>query len=372
MRRASLLAGMLGLAMASQSWAGLTGVQIQAFNVNTGMILELYNQAQANGGTVSNYPTSINPALVTVSIANNTDTDVTPCFVLTVRDPQESGCGASQTIVTSPPFTAKAPMKAHTTKIYTANDFTNAGGGFNGSFCTQAQTDLKNEFGDVNQSNAGAAIQKILQRKFQVCITEADCSSPSSLGTSTACSIITLFTPNPGAMDRAATLSYPHNQNLTDCNINFLWSPAGSNGLSPSDISYTLVITDSSGAIFTRIDVSAGQTSYTYGASNPELTKGATYNWYVIARNSKTGKTIGSQDGSGASSHAFFSCGSSNKCDPLAAASKIIAASPDPAVKKALDGMHPVSVSSSDFPGQDALCGALNSSAAFKISVSNK
>ena len=372
MQRKSAALSLALILFASRVLMAGTGISIQAFTINSNIIIEMYNQAQQHNGQVTSYPDNMNPAVITATIKNASTSAVTPCFRMTVKQQSApASCGASQTIVTSPLFTAKVALAAGETKVFTAADFTSSGN-YQGLFCDAAKDQFKKDFGDVDKDNIGKVVEKLLKEQFLICLSEADCSSGTLDPSVQACSNFTIFTPNPGATESTAVLIYPHNNALPNCNINFLWTPGSKPGLTPADISYILDISEQmDGASFTSIEIPAGQTYYQYGAKDPVLTEGKQYYWRVIAQDATTKKKIGGQNGSGWNVQKWFRCGAAQEGSQacrytLADLDALVQNRGTQEVKDALKGMKPVRLVTPDTFDDTDLCKVLSRQADLK------
>jgi hypothetical protein len=195
-----------------------------------------------------------------------------------------------------------------------------------------------------------------------------------------ACTIMTLFQPNPGAQASVAMIIYPHNNGVPDCNLNFLWTPALYPGLSGTDIVYTVeVLKDADGQpgeSIERVDVPAGQTFYTWSARDRALTPGQKYWWRVISRKAKGGATFGGPDGRGWNIQKWFVCGESQAQQTchytLADLDKYVQANAKPEVRAALKGFLIQSITDGKMDDV-AVCRLLSGAARLEsISVTKK
>jgi hypothetical protein len=368
-KRTVLMAVLAACFSASPAWSTPpqpTGIKIQSFVLNSSLILEMYNQAQQYNGKVTSYPADLDPAVLSATITNPTNASITPCFVLTVQD-NSVNCANDPNgpyMVTSPPITAKTALAPGQTRVFTAADFETTGN-YQGNFCDAEKTALNSDFNGIKPGDASAVIAKLLQHQFIVCLREAACSTGGTVGVQFACSPFTLMTPNPGAVESCPVLIYPHNNDVPDSNVNFIWTPAIKSGLSPSDIAYELVISEfMDGAALTSIEIPAGQTYYSYSAKDYVLTPGVQYYYHVIAKDAKSGALIGGQSGNGWCVIKWFRFGAATATGAchygLTDLDAMVQNRGTADVKAALAGMHPVSlVSPADTFNDQDLCDLL-------------
>jgi hypothetical protein len=361
-----------GLALLTGPLAA-SGLEVQAFNINSGLLLQLYNNANQTSQQISSYPSNMDPTVVQATVRNTTDVEAKPCFRLVISDPSSS-CG-SNGIVKSPVIIVKEAIPANTTKVLTAADFT-TNGSYDGQLCSAFEDELKKNFDNIDASNIGKVVDYFLKHRYKVCLVEWDCTTDTQ-GSSQACSDFTLFTPNPAAQASSSVLIYPHNNELPNCEFNFMWTPAMFPGLAPSDISYQLEISElADGEVLVRIDIPAGQTFYNWGPNDRKLENGKQYYWKVLSRNAKTGATFGGPDGRGYSAYKWFRCGAAaaQACHySLADLHQLVMNRATPEVKAALAGMKiKALLSPAAFDDQD-ICKLINRQAELNgINVTKK
>lgn len=346
--------------------------QVQSFSINTSLIFELYNVAQQNNGNVSSYPAGMNPAVVQATVKNIGSSDAQLCFQIVVQeDGKTCADSGGASLVWSPVITTKDAIKAGETRSLGASDFTTQAGGYQGNLCNSFEDDLKNDFQDVDPSKLGSVVDKLLKRKFKVCLVPVDCAAgsndPSVADQRAQCSSFTLFQPNPGAQAQVGVLIYPHNNAVPNCNLNFLWTPALYPGLSASEVKYVLeVLEDQGGEPYARVQIPAGQTFYQWSPRDPQLKAGTKYYWRVISLKAKTGAPFGGPDGRGWNIMKWFTCGADQAAEQchfnLADLDRYVQQNAKPEVRDALKGFIIKALAGGDLK-DPAICHLINGQA---------
>jgi hypothetical protein len=343
--------------------------QVQSFGLNNGLILELYNVAQQNNGVVSSYPAGLNPAVVQATVKNVGAQAGPLCFQIVLQEPGVTCSDTSgASLVWSPVISTKMSIQPGETRSLGAADFETSGS-FQGALCSSFEADFKKDFEDVSIEDLPKVVDRLLKRRFQVCLVPVSCgggsNAPSVSDAKSQCSVLTLFQANPGAQASVAGIIYPHNNGVPSCNLNFLWTPALYPGLSSSEISYTLEVrADGSEEVIARVDVPAGQNFYQWSARDRALEPGQKYWWRVISRKAKNGAPFGGQDGRGWNIQKWFICGEApGKCRvTLADLDRFVQANAKPEVRDALKGFLVKAITDGQLDDA-ALCRLINGKA---------
>lgn len=349
----------------------------QTFAINTGLIFELYNVAQQNSGQVTQWPASMNSAVVQATVQNIGSAAGQLCFQLVVQETNSSCSGGN--IVYSPIIRTKASIAAGETKALTASDFeldSNSTG--NGVLCSAFQNELESQFKNIDPSKLNDVVQQFLKRRFKICLVPVQCGGTAgtpAVDPNSACTDFTLFSGNPGSKAQVAVLIFPHNNAVADCNLNFLWTPAQYPGLSNSDINYILELRDDvDGNLIESVTITGGQTYYQWSARNRVLTPGQKYYWRLVSVNAKTGQPFGGTDNRGWNITKWFICGTqSTTCHySLDDLDKFVQMNGDAAVKQGLTGFKIANITEGQLD-DPVICRLLAGTLKFtKISVTKK
>ena len=285
MKRVYLTILGLALGLASGQLAAATGtgcVTINSLNFNSGYVIQLVNN-----------PASVNPDaalnILTAQVSNNTGATLPAGqpVTLSLNEPANPDNCAGAAVISPISLTVKKPLPPGPS-VLLATDFSGSG---QAAICNQFQTDIQNQFQNINSSNASAAVTQFLRRRFQVVLANA-CSQASTY--------ISIFNQPPANNASPAQPLLPRDQSVvTDAQPLFVWTPASAGGTT-GGIDYQLVLSlDDSGTPWKVIENQpTGQLFYKWQASDPSLPAGKLY-WHVVTRNHATGALLGGQGGSG-------------------------------------------------------------------------
>ena len=276
------------------------GAQVQAkvnsLTFNPGVLIMLINN-----------PNSFNPGtavgILTASYTNTTANPINnPQFSITVNE-VDNPADLCAPVASVTNLTAKRTVNPGQTITLLATDFNNSiNGNPVGVVCPAFQTQIQNQFQNINPSTVGNQVQALLNRHFVVCLSD---------GSSQACTALNIFNPPAATVANPAALILPlDGATQVPAQPTFVWSPASYKG-SVMGIDYELVISQTkSGDTWADIKtIPTGQTFYQW-TGNPVLVPGTTYYWHVVSTQHINGQPVGSQTSNGWSATRSFTVSS--------------------------------------------------------------
>ena len=278
----ALMAVMFGAGNKAQ--AGVSAeFSVLNFNINTQLILELYNTIeQTSGHQIDSYPANLPPNVLTITVRNTGTVAQKFCLKLKINE-----VGGTKCVIEGGPISTKEVIQPGQTVTLNALSF-ETGMNFTGQFDEQWAEDTVDELADDP-----SAIEDLLKLSFNVCAVWVDCSTntPGSPA-SESCAKVNLLKGGAGSQSSVSVLIFPHNQVLYNSLVGFVATPAFKTGVPATDINYTLEIMEgNSSASPWHVKKLGNSPNYQWKASDPKFKKYTEYFWRL--KSSYRGKYFG-------------------------------------------------------------------------------